>query len=592
MKNLFVSELKNKIGDKVNLEGWLHGSRILGNIAFIFLRDGTGIVQIVLEDKKLIKRIKNLQAGSIINVSGLIKKSQSKAGFEILAETIEVKREVKEALPVDITKHELHANLDTILDFRALTLRNEKESKIFKLQALILEVFRKFLKEHNFTEFVSPVLMGAPSESGADVFEVNYFKNKAYLAQSPQVYKQIMVGVFERVFTIAKVFRAEKHNTSRHIMEITQLDAEMGFIEDYYDVMNIAEGFICELVQALKKKQDYFELDPNDLPVIPDDKFPVVKVKKALEIIEERTGKSASRDELDVDPEDEKEIALWAKEKFNSDFVWLINFKKDKNFYTYNDFDRAGESLSYDLIFRGLEILSGTHRIEDYDLLVSRMKKQGLDLENYKQYLLAFKYGMPKHGGFSFGLERLTQKLLNLDNIRYSTLFPTDLKRIASSKIKRAIISGKENIFNAIIDILKSSGVDYKLVEHEETIGVKDSESLGIDPKKVVKSLILKGKKQGKNILVVVRGDQKVDMAKLASLVGERLTFEKPEVMKMKWGLDVGEVPPFGHLLGLDVFFDKRILETDKILFTIADKAKSIEIDPHDLVKLLDAKIV
>ena len=594
MKNIFIATLKNEIGKDIILQGWMHNLRILGKIAFLFLRDGSGIVQLVIEDKSLIDKIKDCQIGSILEVSGKVKEAKTNLGVEIVASNIEILNKITEISNLDISKKDLNANLDTILDNRSISLRQEKHRAIFTLQSVILEVFREFLRKENFHEFVSPVLMGAPSESGADVFEVKYFNHKAYLAQSPQIYKQIMVGVFERVFTISKVFRAEKHNTSRHIMEITQMDAEMGFIDDYFDVMNVAEGFVKFLIDKLGQGNKYkaiFDLFEVDIPTI-SSKIPIIKVKEALKLIEKRTGKSAKREELDVDPDDEKEVSKWAKEKFNSDFVWLINFKKDKNFYTYNDRKYPDESLSYDLLFRGLEVLSGTHRIENYDLLIRRMKKQGLNLDNYEQYLLAFKYGMPKHGGFSFGLERLTQKFLGLSNIRYATLFPSDLKRLASSRIKMHIVTGKDKIFDKIIQILTERNIRYDLIEHSEAIGVKDSEILGQKPEGVVKSLILKGKKSSRNILLVLRGDHRIDFKLLKKKFKEDFTFEDPMVIKTKWGLDIGEIPPFGNILGLDTFFDKTILKEEKILFTIADKSKSVRINPKDLIEVLDANLI
>lgn len=433
-ERVYINDLQNYVEEDVKISGWVHRIRNLGKIAFIVLRDKTGTIQCVV-DKDLIESIKDLQVESILNIEGKVVKTQGE-DLEIQVRKIDIHVAITEPVPVEINKDEIDAHLETVLDHRPVTLRHEKQRAIFRTQAGILNCFRNSMIKQGFTEFRSPALMGAPSESGASVFEVKYYENKAYLAQSPQVFKQIMVGVFEKVFTTATVFRAEKHNTTRHLMEITQLDAEMGFIKSYEDALDVAETFVKDLVDYLAKNhQKDLDLWNVDLPRSPKEKFPRVKVKDALKIIEDRTGKSAQRKELDLDPEDEREIAKWVLEEYNSDFLWLLNFKKDKNFYTWNSDDSPDESLSFDLECRGLEWLSGTHRIHDYETLVKRMKNQDLSLENYAHYLEAFKYGIPSEAGMSFGLERMTQQIFKLKNIREACLFPSDLDRIAGQKI-------------------------------------------------------------------------------------------------------------------------------------------------------------
>lgn len=431
-----IKEIQEKnIGESVILAGWCHKIRNLGKIVFLILRDRTGLIQCVIEDKKLIKIVKDIQVETVLKINGTIQESINKDKKEIHVKTIEIISKVTDQIPVEINKEELNANFETIIDYRPITLRHKKQKAIFKIQSGILQGFRDSMKKQGFLEFKSPVLMACPSESGASVFEVKYYDQKAYLAQSPQIYKQIMVGVYERVFTISPVFRAEKHNTSRHIMEITQMDAEMGFIEDYDEILQVAEQIVRDIIELLQKEyKEELAICKVTLPQIPIKRFPKIKVKEAFKIIENRINKSSQRDELDLDPEDEIEISKWANEIYNSDFVWILNFKKDKNFYTQNNPDDPEESLSFDLLSRGLELLSGTFRINNYHELVENMKKHGITLKYYRQYLDAFKYGMPKEGGFSFGLERMTQKFLNLSNIREATLFPTDLDRIAGDR--------------------------------------------------------------------------------------------------------------------------------------------------------------
>jgi nondiscriminating aspartyl-tRNA synthetase len=436
MKNrILIKNLPEHIGEEVVLGGWMHRFRNLGKVAFVLLRDRSGMVQVVLNPSE-IEIVKDLQVESVLKITGKVVQTPKGDAVEVQATNIEVLSAVKDMIPVEINKEEIDAHMDTIIDHRPVTLRHPKQKALFKIQAGIVEGFRNSMVEQDFVEFRSPVLMGAPSESGASVFKVDYYDDKAYLAQSPQVYKQIMVGAFERAFTITPVFRAEKHNTTRHLMEITQMDGEMGFIEDYDETLEVIEKVIRDVFANLEEKYSKeLELWQAELPKLPESRFPKIKVKEALSIIEERTGKSAKRDELDLDPEDEREIGKWAIEKYNSDFIWLLNFKSDKNFYTWNNPEDVEESLSFDLECRGLEWLSGTHRIHNYEKLLENMKNQGLTLEHYAHYIEAFKYGIPSEAGFSLGLERMTMQILQLKNIREATLFPSDLDRIAGQKI-------------------------------------------------------------------------------------------------------------------------------------------------------------
>lgn len=594
MERTISNNITEKIGERVELRGWMYSLRLLGAVNFLLLRDRGGLVQIVIEDKGELAKIKDLQPGSILHIKGDVQKAkQTELGAEIINPEIEVDEPITESWPIDITKGEIEANLDTLLDYRALSLRHPKTQAIFKIQASIVEAFAESMKNQGFTRFVSPVLMGAPSESGADVFEVKYFDNKAYLAQSPQVYKQIMTGVFERVYTIAKVFRAEKHNTSRHLMEITQLDGEMGFIDTYDEVLDVVERVVRDIFNYLElnNKKD-IKLLGIELPKIPEGAFPRLKVKEALKIVEERVGKSSEREELDVDPEDEREIGKWALEKHGSDFLWLLNFKAEKNFYTWNNIEDPDESLSYDLVCRGLEWLSGTHRIHKYEILLDRLKSQGLDPENYSHYLQAFEYGMPSEAGFSFGLERMTQQIVGATNIREATLFPSDLKRVAAARIKSQLVRGEDSMVNKIKEILDSRNIEYNYLEHDETVTSEDAAKVrGTSLGTGVKALILKSKKSEENIMVCIPGDKRIDFKKVKTLLGEAYTMESPDVINDKYGLEVGGVPPFGNLLGIPVYFDKEIAKKEEINFNCGSKYKSIEMLAEDLVDVIDSEL-
>jgi len=438
-KRVLARDLQDYVNKQVLIKGWLYKVRDIGKIAFLLLRDRSGFVQVVVEDKEEIKKVRDLLQGSVLYVTGtVVETGRESPKYEIKDPKVHIEVAVKDAPPIKYYLKDLDVNLDTELDYRALSIRNLKIAFIFKMQAKLLQYIREAFVKRDFTEFRPATLVPFPSESGADVFEVNFFdKRVVYLAQSPQFHKQIALGAFERVFSVTPVFRAEKHDTSRHLLEITQIDGEMAFIDDYLEVVNTAEDVLRDALQRIGKeyKQEFKEYG-FEFPIGVEKEWPKLKVKEILKIIEERTGKSANRDELDLDPEDERIIGEYVKEKYGTDFVWALNFKAHKNPYTRDDPENPDESLSYDLIFRGLEVLSGTWRINKYEELKANLQKISDNLDKYKMYLDAFKYGMPPEAGFSFGLERLTKQLFNLKNIRQATMFLTDLHRVGGQKIK------------------------------------------------------------------------------------------------------------------------------------------------------------
>lgn len=431
MARVLIAEISKYVGQKVTVSGWLNTVRAHGAIVFMDLRDRSGVLQVVAKPDL----VKGLTEESVLLVEGEVKKRppnmqnpQLPSGdVELKAEKIEVVAKA-ETLPFDL--RDLKVSLPTLLDFRPLVLRNQKIKAIFEIEEQVIIAFRKTLKDQGFTEFESPNIVPATAEGGAEVFHVDYFKSDAYLAQSPQLYKQILVPVFERVFTVAHVFRAEPSVTTRHLTEYVSLDAEMGFIESWQDLMQTCEDLVKNIFSEVERTcASQLKLLGATLPQISSN-IPRIKMREAQQIIFERT-KRDHRQEPDLDPDDEKEICLWAKEKHGSELVFITHYPvKKRPFYTFADPEDSDYTLSFDILCRGLEITTGGQRINNYDTLVANLKKWGNDQKNFEFYLQAFKYGMPKEGGFALGAERLVKQILNLENIREASLFPRDMIRI------------------------------------------------------------------------------------------------------------------------------------------------------------------
>ena len=436
MKRTLIGELKEKTGETVLVNGWVSVRRDQGKMVFFDIRDRSGTIQgVVLPKSEAIEVAKETNVESAVAITGIVNARPEKnivaekqnGDIELQIEKIEILN-AAHTLPFEL---DVELNLDTHLDNLPLTLKSEKTRQIFTLQATILEEYRASLKRRGFTEFVAPAIVGGDAEGGSAVFKLEYFKEQAaYLATSPQFYKQIMTGAFERAFTIAKVFRAEKSATTRHISEITQMDFEMGFIEDEREVMKELQTTIQEVVKAVGEKHaDTFATFGTSIPLVPTE-FPVFTLQKAQEIVAKEFNRTIE-DTNDMSPEDERQICEYAKEKFGSDFVFITRFPTAKRaFYTYEEPAEAPLSRGFDLLFRGLEINSGAQRIHDYDSLIERIKERGMDPEKFSYYLQTFKYGIPPHGGCSTGLERFTGRMLELANIKESTAFPRDMTRI------------------------------------------------------------------------------------------------------------------------------------------------------------------
>lgn len=427
MKRRLVSELNSCINNKVNIQGWVCKVRKLKSISFVILRDRSGLVQCIVDNSKI--DISNISLESVVSIIGEVKESNNKLNlFEIVVEDIEVINNSINELPIEVNKERLECNLDTMLSNRVLSLRHPKVNAIFKVQNEIVNGFREFLNSEGFTEIRTPKIVKEGAEGGADLFEVKYFENKAYLATSPQFYKQMMVAAgFERVYEIGHAYRAEEHNTNRHLNEYVSMDLEMGFINDEKDIMKLEEQMLKYILNKLNIKcKEYFELLEVSIPEI-EESIPRIDFKEALNILKEEYNKSDL--EGDLDPEGEKLIYKYVKEKYNSEFVFLTNYpRKKRPMYTMPLGEKG--THSFDLLFKGVEITTGGQRIHEYEKLIENIRYKSLNPEEYESYLDVFKYGMPKHGGLAIGLERITAKLLNLENIREATLFTRDRKRL------------------------------------------------------------------------------------------------------------------------------------------------------------------
>ena len=440
MKNrIYIKDLKDNISKEVIVAGWVDVRRDQGKMVFFDMRDMTGKVQaIVLPNRiEVMEVAKEIRSEWVLKINGIVNKRPEKnvkAGIlngdvELEVKGIEVISQAVD-LPFDL---DTEVNLDTYLDYLPFKLRTERAKDIFKIQASIIDAYKNSLRKQGFIEFIAPALVGGDAEGGAAAFRVDYFKDKtAFLATSPQFYKQIMVASFERVFTVAKIFRAEKSATTRHLSEATCLDFEMGFIENESEPMEVLETIIRDTVQTLGKLHgDIFSRFNTTVPEV-GDKIPVFTLAEAKNILtKEFTNTDALEDTEDMSPENERQICEYAKKNLKSDFVFITRFPtKKRAFYTYEDPNEAPYSRSFDLLFRGLEINSGAQRIHDYEDLIRRIVDRGMDPSKFSYYLQTFKYGMPPHGGSSTGLERFTARMLELPNVREATSFPRDMTRI------------------------------------------------------------------------------------------------------------------------------------------------------------------
>lgn len=427
-------DVKHHVGEKVRVAGWLHKKRLLGGLTFIALRDRRGLVQVVLDNKDEVEKLRGLQIGTVLAVDGTaVEEPRAPGGAELHDATLEVLVPVTDEPPIEIDKPLSHKseNLDTLFDHRALGLRNLQETKIFKIRSEILRLVREFLYRNDFVEINTPKLVAGAAEGGAEVFKLDYFGKEATLAQSPQLYKQIMVGVFERVFEIAPAFRAELSATTRHVSEVTMLDVEMGFIDGHEDVLNFLQDLLYDVLTRLYKEHNdaLKSLNAPDLTLKPQ--FPRYSMADIHSMYQKATGKDMSR-EIDLTPDEEKWICEYAKKHDGCEAVFAIGLPASKMKFYHMKGD-AGTARSADLLFRGVEVSTVPQREHRHENLVAQMKAAGIDPDapGFAPYVSAFRHGLPPHGGFGFGIDRLVEKTIGLANVKEAILFPRDINRLA-----------------------------------------------------------------------------------------------------------------------------------------------------------------
>jgi nondiscriminating aspartyl-tRNA synthetase len=436
MERIHTVEVGRHVGERVRVAGWLHSLRLMGGLCFLVIRDGWGTIQAVAESEAELGAISVLQDSgmgveSIVAVEGLVvSQAQAPGGVELHQLQIEMIVPVTEVPPVPLNKRKISASLSTLLDHAVVTYRHPARRAVLRLGAGVMAGFRSTLVARHFTEIQTPKIVAAATESGANVFKLDYFGRPAYLAQSPQFYKQDLVGVFERVFEVGPVFRAEPHDTTRHINEYVSLDAEFGFIEDHFTVMALLREVIAGILTTLNEQyHPELKLLQVKLPAVPE-QIPRIHFAEAQELIFKRHATDI-RGEPDLSPQDERWLGEWAREEFGSDFLFVTGYPMRKRpFYTHPDPQRPEYSNSFDLLFRGTELVTGGQRLHLYSDYLAALEQANLPVEPFEWYLEAFKYGMPPHGGFAIGLERLLMQLTGAPNIRLVTTFPRDLTRL------------------------------------------------------------------------------------------------------------------------------------------------------------------
>lgn len=431
MERVRTTEAAVHVGRRVRLQGWLHQVRELGKVNFLILRDGWGMFQAVITDPATLEAVRSVQVESVIEVRGLVvAEPQAPGGAELHETEVTILVPVEAPPPVEINKREVKASLETFLEHAVVGLRHPKRRAVLRLASAAMAGFRATLNARGFTEIQTPKILGSATEGGANVFKVDYFGRPAYLAQSPQLYKQIAVGFFERVYEVGPVFRAEPHATTRHLAEYVSLDVELGFIEDHTTVMalltEVIAGMLDEIARSCSAELALLGATLPDVPA----RIPSIAFSTAQQILLERYGQDCCG-ALDLAPEHERLLGQLASEVHGSEFLFVTGFPIAKRpFYTHPDPLDPAFSNSFDLLFHGVELVSGgqrLHREQDY---LAALRERGMAPEPFAEYLKAFRHGMPPHGGFAIGLERFLMQLLGLPNLRLAALFPRDLTRL------------------------------------------------------------------------------------------------------------------------------------------------------------------
>lgn len=435
MDRILSRDVKDHIGQSIMMQGWLHKKRFLGGLNFIALRDRGGLTQALIADKDELEKLRGMQIGTVLQLKGdVVADERAPGGAELHDVTVEVLVPVTDEPPIEIDKPISHKSehLDTLFDHRVLTIRNLSEQKIFKIRNALVRGIRNYLYEHDFTEIDTPKLLGKPTEGGAEVFMLDYFGQQACLAQSPQLYKQIMVGAFERVFEIGHAYRAEPSATTRHMTELTMLDIEMGFVRDHDEVMSLVGEMTMHVVAGVydTMSDDLRALNAPELKLPADGVIPCFTIAEIHDMYTKAT-KRDTTSEKDLIPDEERWIVDYARKELGSDFVYARDFPREAGKF-YHRFKDDGTVAWADLLYRGLEIATVPLRENNHAKMVEQMTAAGLDVnaEGFKYYLQAFQYGLPQHGGCGFGIDRLVQKTIGLGNVKEATLFPRDINRL------------------------------------------------------------------------------------------------------------------------------------------------------------------
>lgn len=433
-KIVLLSEITsgNYVNKSVTMRGFVHTVRDMSEFSFLVIRTFEGIIQCVTSKEVTKDVVASLKEGMTVEVQGEVHEElRAPNGYEIMLSKLTVLSvPAKDStMPLPISKWKLNTSLEAKLSLRPIALRNIRERAIFKIQEGIVRGFRDFLFSEHFTEIRTPKIVAGNAEGGANVFKLEYFGKKAFLAQSPQFYKQTMVGVYDRVFEAAPVFRAEKHNTTRHLNEYTSLDFEMGYIDSFEDIMNMETAMLTYIFDFLSK--DYKkECDVLGIVLPKTDKIPAVRFDVAKQLVSEKYDRKI-KNPYDLEPEEEVLIGRYFKEEYDSDFVFVTHYpSKKRPFYAMDDPKDTKFTLSFDLLFKGMEITTGGQRIHSYEEQVAKMEERGMNIEDFTHYLMIHKHGMPPHGGLGIGLERLTMRLLDETNVRETSLFPRDVSRL------------------------------------------------------------------------------------------------------------------------------------------------------------------
>jgi len=436
MIRTLVREVPAHIDQIVTVRGWLHKKRLLGGLNFITLRDRSGLVQTLIDDKEQLEKLRGLQIGTVLALTGtVIADERAPGGAELHDVSVEVEVAVTDEPPIEIDKPISHKSehLDTLFEHRVLNVRNLNEQKIFKIRADLTRYIRDFLHENEFIEIDTPKLLSEATEGGAEVFKLDYFGKTATLAQSPQFYKQIMVGAFERVYEIGHSYRAEPSATTRHLTELTMLDIEMGFVKDHDEVLDMVGNMTSYTLRRVYDEHaaDLRTLNAPELKLTDDNKVPRFTIAEIHDMYTKAT-KTDTTAEKDLTPDEERWISDYARKHLGTDLVYAIRFPISAGKFYHKLDHEDGTVLWGDLLFRGLEISTVPLRENNYDTMIEQMQSAGLDVEHegFKYYLQAFKFGLPIHGGCGFGIDRLVQKTIGLANVKEATLFPRDINRL------------------------------------------------------------------------------------------------------------------------------------------------------------------